>query len=239
VRPRYQAILFDLDGTLVDSSRGIYRAFASASLLVGLVPPSIERFQETIGPPIAGMFDKHFPDQIKYARDRFISEFRQRYDQRYFRDCNWYHGVQGGIRRLKANGFQLGVVTNKPTAPSTRIIENAQLHDHFSLITGIDGGNGSEFFTKTAALSWSLERLGLAATEAIYCGDTLGDWAACQPIGLAFLGVDYGFYDWSRQPTRIEDHRARLTPKVRSIPEAPAKCFDDVVEFFLRDKGMI
>ena len=227
-------ILFDFDGTLADSSLGIYTAFCAACAETTLKPPPIDLFRKAIGPPISEIFDHYFPSELPDAKVAFVSEFRKEYDSSLYCCCDWYEGVIAGIRSLASGGFILGVVTNKPTLPTVRLLQDANLIDQFALVAGIDARKTAlPFPSKTMALSWALQQLSMLPEEAVYCGDTLADFIACRPLDLSFVGVTYGFFDWQTKTQNLAKIPNPNTPSDNSLLRGYFDCFKDVVGFFL------
>ncbi len=227
-------ILFDFDGTLADSSPGIYKAFCAACSEAALNPPPIDLFRKAIGPPISDIFDHYFPGELPGPKATFVSKFREQYDSSFFCFSTWYEGVLDGVRSLNSCGFILGVVTNKPTLPTVHLLQDANLFDQFALVSGIDAREPALLFpSKTMTLDWTLQRLSILPEEAVYCGDTLADFYACRPLDISFIGVTYGFFDW-----QAEAYDLPGVPNPNKPPDSPLirgyfDCFNDVVEFFL------
>ena len=86
-------ILFDLDGTLIDSSTGIYSAFVAACYQVDIEPLEFNAFCGHIGPPFNSIADKLYPDISANHRRDLVSRFRLEYDAKYFNLVRWYDGV--------------------------------------------------------------------------------------------------------------------------------------------------
>ena len=228
-------VLFDFDGTLADSSIGIYKAFCAACSELALSPPPIDHFRKLIGPPISEMFDRYFKGESPDTRAAFVSTFRRAYDSSFYGYCDWYEGVIAGVHSLASFDLVLSVVTNKPTRPTVRLLQDAGLIDHFTLVAGIDARETAPPFpSKTAALDWVLQRLSVLPDEAVYCGDTLSDFNACRPLNLDFIGVTYGFFDWpdkGQKPAKLSKNPNMPTDNLR--PRGYFDSFNELVVFLL------
>ena len=195
----FKHLLFDFDGTLADTSYGIHKAFVSACKLTGLAAPDYLNFRSTIGPPITGLSQRFFPNIDQYLRREFVETFRQQYDTNYYRDCRWYEGVENSLKYFHQKGVLLGVVTNKPTQPTRDLLESAGFSEYFTIVVGIDAiGKDSLFRSKSDALTWTLQQLEIDHRgDSLYVGDTISDEEACSLVGLPFIAVGYGFYEWA------------------------------------------
>ena len=192
-------MLLDFDGTLADTSYGIHKAFVSACTLTGLTAPDYPSFRSTIGPPITGLSQHFFPNIDRNLRREFVETFRIQYDTNYYRDCRWYEGVENSLKFFHQKRVLLGVVTNKPTQPTKDLLESAGFNEYFTIVVGIDAiGKDSPFRSKSNALAWTLQQLEIDHRgDSLYVGDTISDEEACSLVGLPFIAVGYGFYEWA------------------------------------------
>jgi phosphoglycolate phosphatase len=225
-------ILFDFDGTLIDTSLGIYKAFKQTCQFGNLEAPSLETFRSSIGPPIRQMLKEHFPDINAESSDILVKYFRYQYDTNFYRLSEWYEGVIDGVPVLSKKFTGLAIVTNKPTLPTKLLLKDAGLLDYFTVVAGIDARGSSSWFTnKTDALSWSLDQLKADASNAIYCGDTLKDKQACLPLSLPFLAVDYGFYKWPKETRQVSGNTSYSAPG--TFIEKSFLSFQDALHYLL------
>lgn len=226
-------VLFDFDGTLADTSLGIYRAFQCACESVNLKPPTLEDFSSAIGPPVRQLFEKFFPDTSAQNSENLVRQFRIHYDTNFYRLCHWYKGVIEYIPILAQETTGLGIVTNKPTSPTRLLLQETGLLNYFTLVTGIDvRGPDKSFPDKAAALAWSLNQLRTDASLAIYCGDTPSDKDACTHLGLPFLAVGYGFHRWATDShlTVSSDYSAT---SAYPLPGQPMQSFEEALSQLL------
>ena len=148
-------IIFDLDGTLIDSSSGIYNAFRSASLDLDLSPPSKQEFIKSIGPPINLIYNQFYHDPTQLSA--FVELFRFYYDTNYYRDFVFYDSLSSVLQQILNSGYSYSIVTNKPTQPSLSIIQhNSLLREHVHPLIGIDFFD-SPSFNKTSFKSSSIQ----------------------------------------------------------------------------------
>ena len=194
-------LFFDFDGTLADSSPGIYASFELACKSLDLSPPAYQVFCDNIGPPVQLLARRFFPDLGEAQVESFRQAFRQDYDTVRFRQCQWYQGVKPTLQTLvESAGASLAIITNKPTRPTVELLNASELMRYFKLVVGIDYqvdvGIGPVFANKAEAISFAYSRLSECSSGAIYIGDTPSDRNASHACGLEFIAVTYGFHRW-------------------------------------------
>lgn len=195
-------IILDLDGTLIDSSKGIYNALATACLTSNCKVPDIERLRQFIGPPISTIIDEICEDASLNEKQKICDNFRRNYDSIYCTEVKWYDNTIDTLKELKRNNHELFIVTNKPTVPSIKIVENANISKIFNSILGIDyrpinDGVGGNFPEKKDAIEYLIKNKDLDKDQCLYIGDTLGDKEACSSSHIKFIAAEYGFHDWT------------------------------------------
>lgn len=190
-----------MDGTLVDSSKGIYNALTLACKANNCNVPKFEHLKQVIGPPINTIVDRICKEASLNERQEICKSFRQYYDSKYYCEVEWYETTIDTLVELKVKNHELFVVTNKTTAPSVKIIEDANIIEMFGGILGIDyrsvNKTGNSFSQKSDAIEHLLIEKDLDRKECIYIGDTLGDKEACNISNIKFIGANYGFHEWT------------------------------------------
>lgn len=194
-------LLLDLDGTLIDSSQGIYHSFCLACDQLSLSHPRFSEFCLLIGPPVQHIAKHFYPHLDQDSLDCFRVLFRADYDQSRYRLAEWYPDVIDNLRSISADlGIDLTIVTNKPTRPAVELVKSAFSRDFFSRIVGIDyrvvHGMGTAFRNKAEALSFVLASDSLDLSTTAYLGDTISDRDACEACNLLFIAALYGFHEW-------------------------------------------
>ena len=195
-------LFLDLDGTLIDSSSGIYHSFCLACRYASVKPPSLNEFCSYIGPPIQNIARRMYPDLDQKALEDFKNIFREDYDQASYRMASWYPDVIDTLHYLSADlGINLIIVTNKPSKPAINLVKEGGLLNIFSRVVGIDyrvmKNTGPIFNSKTEALSYVLNSDDFDLSRSAYLGDTLSDRDACQACDLLFVGALYGYHEWT------------------------------------------
>lgn len=186
------AVWFDLDGTLVDSSEGITQALAAAvdEVLPGV---RVERpVAPEIGPPMPKMLQRLLPGH-EPAHPEIVLAFRRHYDELGgWKGVRLYPGVVEAVSALHAHGLRLDIITNKRAAPTARILELLDLARFFDTVVSPDSARPM-YDSKAAALQALLRSSSLEPERVVYVGDSPSDGDAADRAGCRFVWVEWGF----------------------------------------------
>lgn len=116
-------ILFDLDGTLIDSSEGIIKSVLYTLDFYGIEETDTTKLYQFIGPPLSESFEKFYGFSNKKAYDA-VQKYRERYNKTGIFECKLYPGVEKCIRTLKEQGYRIGMASSKPEVSCKRILEH-------------------------------------------------------------------------------------------------------------------
>ena len=190
-RLRYELVIWDFDGTLVDTSPGIFRSLRAALCQLGYPDPSQELLERFVGPPLFQAFQENLGMSPQLA-ERALRLFRADYEREGVYQSQVYPGLEGLLGRLHAAGAKLGVATLKPERMARLLLERFGLAGLIDACVGSDeqdrGGR-----TKAQMIGDVLARTGCAPARAVLIGDTRFDLEGARQAGVAFLGAGYGF----------------------------------------------
>ena len=183
-------VLFDLDGTLIDSSLGIRRCVDESLTHHGLPAITDEQFASFIGPPLTTGFGSLVDDESLV--DSLITVYRQHYGDGGMYDYTVYDGVPEVLARLHDAGFRLAVATSKVTRYARPVVEHAGLSNHFELVVGAErDGAGA---AKPVVMGSVFEQLSIDDPSAVVMiGDREHDGHGAAALGTDFIGVLWGF----------------------------------------------
>lgn len=187
----YQYILFDLDGTIINSAEGIIKCVKYALKSFGIDETDDERIKAFIGPPLVWSFQEfyHFsPEEAKKATEKY----RERYRAKGIYEFELYEGIAEVFKTLKEDGKTLALATSKPEVFAKQIMEKVGLSSYLDVITGseMDGKRDN----KEDVLEESFRRLNMPdMKEVIMIGDRKFDIIGAKAWNVDSIGVTYGF----------------------------------------------
>ena len=186
--PHYDAILFDVDGTLIDSAPGILNTLERVfrDMGVDLTNVNLRRY---IGPPLRKSFAEHFSDPAKI--EEATERYRVIYHEKGSHEGGAYPGVPEMLRRLKDAGFTLCTATCKPTEVVTPILEEQGIAGYFAFIGGASMDESRD--TKTDVIRHVLGQPALQGKRVLMVGDRSDDLQGAANCGLDAAGVLYGY----------------------------------------------
>lgn len=186
-----KTILFDLDGTLVNSEEGITKCAAYALSSFGITVPNQEQLHVFIGPPLVQTFRNEFGMKEEDAREAVL-RYRERYHPIGIFECQLYDGVEEVLRNLKRKGYQIGMASSKPEVSCRKILEHFRIDSYFDDVVGatLDG----KIDTKIEVLREAIRRMHLTdLKDVVLIGDTRFDVLGAKEAGIDCIGVSFGF----------------------------------------------
>ena len=189
-------IIFDLDGTLIDSAPSILSGFARALEKHGL-KPMCELTQALIGPPLMETLRRISGIDDSEILQGLVNDFKFFYDNIGYRETREYPGITELMRELSAMGAPLYVVTNKRIIPTRKIIDFLSWSKFFR---GLYSQDSFDPFlaSKAQVLNKVMQLHRIDSSNGIYVGDTPEDLKASRSNGLHFIGVCWGYGQWGK-----------------------------------------
>ena len=184
----YDAILFDVDGTLIDSAPGILNTLEEVFRTMG-VDVSNTDLRRYLGPPLRKSFGEHFTDPAKI--EEATERYRVSYHNKGSHEGFLYAGVPEMLRRLKEAGLILCTATSKPTQVVTPILEEQGLAQYFDFIGGASMDSSRD--TKTAVVRYVLAQPMMQGKRVLMVGDRNDDMRGAADCGLDAAGALYGY----------------------------------------------
>ena len=186
----YKNIMFDLDGTLIDSGRAVMGSVEYALSCMGYVNQPREKLRTFVGPSLFDSFIREYdmtPDQSREA----VNLYRKDYAAGRVYDVDVYDGIPKLLGLLKDRSFQVIVVTSKPMHFTKLLIPHIGLDSCVDHITAPELTDTSS--DKTRLINKTIDELGLKKDECIMIGDTKYDILGAVRAGIDSIGVTYGF----------------------------------------------
>ena len=185
-------LIFDLDGTLVDSAESI-RGALTESCKVNNVEPMIPISEIKIGPPLDEIIRSILPYEDNSRHVPFKKTFVELYDRHFWKECTVYPGASDALSKAAPNA-NLFLVTNKRISPTLEILRHHSIDHFFKAIIGCDSVY-KKGLSKGMSIRHLIHKYRLSKSECVYFGDTEGDSLACQEVGIDFIYVPWGYGD--------------------------------------------
>ena len=184
----YDAILFDVDGTLLDSAPGILSTLREVFHTMGTDIAGVD-LMRYIGPPLRDTFAEYYSDQAKIEQATEL--YRASYAKRGCHICKPYPGAAGMLRRLKAAGLTICTATCKPTRVVTPILEEQGLAPLIDCIAGASMDASRD--TKAGVIRYVLDQPLMQGKRALMVGDRHDDLRGAAACGIDAAAVLYGY----------------------------------------------
>ena len=191
-----QALIFDLDGTLVDSLRGITDSLNHALGLSGLPLHPETAVRSFVGDGVKMTVRRSAPTADEAVLDRLEHDFKSHYDVNWPAGTSPYHGISELLESLQAESHPLAVLSNKPDAFTGTIVRDLFPNIRFACVLGQRGGIPHKP-DPVGALEIA-RGLGVEPIGCTVIGDSTMDLETARNAGMDFIGVSWGYHDLDR-----------------------------------------
>lgn len=185
-----KAVVFDFDGTLADSSEGIFSTACQVMRDMGYNDSWTEKqLRKFVGPPLKECFRITFglaEDKLDEAVDRY----RAIYKCEGYLKCSLYPGIKELVLSLRLHGFKIGIATNKEQLTIEACIKALGVEELFDAVYGTDLKGTLK---KSDVIALSCKTFGLLPSEVLMVGDTENDRNGAMKANTDFVGVTWGF----------------------------------------------
>lgn len=207
----YSTVLFDLDGTLTDSSQGIINSIIYALKKYNINDYDMSLLKKFLGPPLHESFERFFSfDKEKSLQA--VKLYREYFSLKGLLENEVYGGITELIQSLKENGKSLIVATSKPQPFTDKIMEHFDLAKYFDFIAGSNMDTTRS--KKAEVIEYALSECNIKdKSKVIMIGDRAEDMIGAQSVGIDSIGVEYGY------GTSDELKNAGATYIVKSVEE--------------------
>ena len=185
-----QNVLFDLDGTLVDSKAGIFSSIAYALDKMGRPMPEEKVLMSFLGPPLVHSFQAYIGMSEEEAI-RATALYREHYKPNGMFEFTLYPGVETMLKKLTQSGRRCFLATSKPEVYAKEILKKAGIDSYFTAVCGALLPSGRD--EKVEVIGHLIETEGLSIEDSVMVGDRFYDIEGAHKLGMAAIGVTYGF----------------------------------------------
>jgi phosphoglycolate phosphatase len=205
---KYELLIFDWDGTLMDSTAAIVKTFQSVATELELPKPTATEVCDLIGLNIQHQLDQLYPPELD--RDRYIPCFRK-YQAKYFaEEVNFFPGTIETLKDLIANKYKIAIATSKYRKQLTDLLLKYRIQD---LFVGERCGDDGYPKPEAGMLLSLLEELEVKPERAVMVGDSEYDMQLAKNAGVDAIAVSYGAH-----------------AKERLLTYKPVVCIDDITD---------
>lgn len=199
LRSNLELIIFDLDGTLIDSKRDLANAVNAARIHMGLAPIEDERVSSYVGNGAPVLMRRAMgPEASEEDVQKALDYFLRYYGEHKLDFTRLYPGVKESLDRMRDSGARLAVLTNKPVRVSQAIVDGLGLHDHFFRVYG--GNSFDQKKPDPVGILKLMEETGTSAEATLMVGDSSVDVRTARNAKVKAAGLTYGF-----QPESLDE----------------------------------
>jgi pyrophosphatase PpaX len=210
-------VLFDLDGTLIDSIGLILGSMRYAFAKCRAPLPTDAEWLTGVGTPLRTMFQQYSSDDAEI--DRLISAYREHQFANHDDLVKCYDGVPAVVASLAGNGHPMALVTSKTEALARRGLEHVGLIEYFGVIVGCD--SCSRHKPDPEPVLSALNRLGYEPDEATFVGDSVHDVESGNAAGVLTIAALWG--PFTREQLAVASPGMYLE-RITELPQLLAVC---------------
>ena len=190
----YKAVLFDLDGTLLDTLKDIADSVNTALAKLGFPQHDIQTYKYFfVGDGRRAMAIRALPEDYRDTAnvDRLAAIIEVEYSKRWADNTRAYPGIPDMLQSLTDKGIKMAILSNKPEAFTKKMVTRLLPRQHFEIVLGAQSSVPLKP-DPTSALQIA-KRLNILPTEFIYLGDTYVDMKTATAAGMYPVGALWGF----------------------------------------------
>ena len=193
-------VLFDLDGTLVDSVGDLGAALNDVRASLGLAPVTLERVRTAISSGARAILGQGLPELVESEREAQREAFLDCYRARIGENDRLFPGIAEVLVSIEAAGSRWGVVTNKREDLARRVVERLALDSRCAILIG--GDTLARCKPDPLPVATACQRLGVPVDHAVFAGDDRRDIEAGRGAGARTIAVRWGFHADADDPSR-------------------------------------
>jgi phosphoglycolate phosphatase len=186
---KFKLIIFDLDGTIADTSRGIINCHKHANAMMGNKIEDEKMLASVIGGPLLNTYRTKFGYSEADAR-LAVDIYRERYATEGFKEAVLYPEMEKTLIALKEKGYRLAVATLKAEKFAIPMLIELGVGDLFDVIHGVDD---KDTHTKSSMIDLCIKELKCTKEESVLVGDSIHDARGAMESGIDFIAATYGF----------------------------------------------
>lgn len=188
----FRYILFDFDGTVVNTGEGILKSLQYSFYEMGHEVPSQEDLKKFIGPPVYYSFTHYYGIGEDKVGD-YIRKYRERYKREGIYECELYKDMLTLLGTLKDSGYTLGIASSKPEHLIFDVADYLDITKYFDAVVGVKS-DASRHTTKTGLILEAMDKLGVSdKSQVLMVGDRHYDITGAKGAGVSSCGCLWGY----------------------------------------------
>lgn len=191
-RSNIKNVIFDLDGTLIDSADSILTGLKATIKKFGF-EPALPLNVKLVGPPLKQTIQKLVGDQVNIDLNILVDDFKNYYDTEGFKATATYPGIEKLLYELHNLGIRMYLATNKRQEPTLKIINYFDWASLFEEIYAIDRFVDAPFRDKTEMIGSLIQKESINKKSTIYVGDRFEDLEASMANNIRVILVQWGY----------------------------------------------
>ncbi len=187
---KYSAVLFDFDGTIADTGRGIFSSVQYAVEQLGYEPLDNETLRRFIGPPIYDSFKRELGLDDEKS-DFAVRKYREKYSESGIYELDLYEGILPLMDNLRENGIKIGIASSKPQNFIIRLVDYLGIGELIDFISAPSADDTPQ--SKASLINNAAEALNISKNKILMVGDRYFDIDGANGAGVESVGVTFGF----------------------------------------------
>ncbi len=187
----YNTVFFDLDGTIINSERGVLNSVEYALKKYGAEIPPRDKLKSFLGPPLENEFAALLDISRKQAAV-LVKYYREYYPQKGIFEIELYEGIVPLLQKIKKSGRKTVIATSKPEEFAIKILKHLKIDNLFDIIAGATFDNSRS--EKPDVIKYALKQAGVTDIKTVVMvGDRKYDCIGAKEFKMDSIGVLYGF----------------------------------------------
>ncbi|WP_347988457.1 HAD-IIIA family hydrolase [Methylomonas sp. AM2-LC] len=189
MKNRFDLIIFDWDGTLIDSVDWIVYCIQQAAIRHHCRVPDVQAAKDIIGLSIEKAITQLFPDIDDSLREKIVADYAQTFFSKDISRADLFPGVYEMLQQFKVNGYQLAIATGKKSRGLAQAVVATELADLFAATRSSDQ---AESKPNPLMINQIISELGVDKQRVLMVGDSVHDLQMAMNAGIAAIGVTCG-----------------------------------------------
>lgn len=186
---RYKLVIFDMDGTLADTSPGIINSIHYVQKNMNLPEITLEQMYSHVGPPMEESYNRNFG--LTGNELRKAVELHKEYAVNYgYKEIVWYDGISELLDELKKAEYITAIATLKAQSTVVKILDYFNMQNKFDIVIGTDS---KAPMSKSQLIEHCIEKSRISKEQAVLIGDSIYDAIGAKESNIDFITVTYGF----------------------------------------------